>query len=191
MIPTIQLTSAGAALLAASPAGAAVQLTRWQIGTGALPSGGSLDRTALVSPLEYLPLSSITNSGNTALVMGQYTNQGEESGFDWEELGLLATGTDGAEILFAYGNAYGKGEQIQPAATQLREFEFGAQLTFSAAASVTGVIDQGLVFIPLAEKGAAGGVAPLGEDGKVPEQYLPEISQLTAQVQVTYNGGGV
>ena len=33
-------------------------------------------------------------------------------------------------------------------------------------------------FIPNREKGAAGGVAPLGPDGKVPEEHLPEMEYL-------------
>ena len=38
MIPEMKLTSAGAELLARIPAGDAVPVTRWELGTGALPS---------------------------------------------------------------------------------------------------------------------------------------------------------
>ena len=102
---------------------------------------------------------------------------------------MLAQDPEAGEILMAYGNGFGNGELIQAAAEQLREFVFGAELVFSAAANVTALIDQSLVFIPMAEKGAPGGVAPLGEDGKVPEQYLPELNKLDAAVQVSYNEG--
>ena len=37
MIPKVELTSKGAALLAKVPEGQTAQVTRWQIGTGALP----------------------------------------------------------------------------------------------------------------------------------------------------------
>ena len=89
-------------------------------------------------------------------------------------------------------------------------------MTFSGAANVTAEIDQSLVFIPLAQKGEPGGVATLDDGGKVPEEQLPEMNyepagsveehntdptahedireeldgMLTAQIQVTYNGGG-
>lgn len=175
MIPSILLTSAGAALLAKVPAGESVPVTRWQIGKGALPAGSSQDRTALADPVEYLPLSQVENQGNTATVLGQFTNQSVTEGFPFEELGLLAQDPDIGEILFAYGNAFGDGEEIKPGTEQLREFQFGTELIFSGAANVTGEIDESLVFIPLSQKGAAGGVASLGEDGKVPEEQLPEM----------------
>ena len=216
MIPNIVLTSAGEALLAKVPAGEAVPVTRWQIGKGALTAGSRLYRTSVVDPVEYRPLFQVSNEGNTATVLGQFTNQGLESGFSFEELGLLAQDPDAGEVLFAYGNAFGDGEDIQPGTEQLREFIFGTELTFSGAANVTAEIDQSLVFIPLAQKGEPGGVATLDDGGKVPEEQLPEMNyepagsveehntdptahedireeldgMLTAQIQVTYNGGG-
>lgn len=189
MIPNVKLTSAGAALLAKTPAGYAVPATRWQIGKGALPAGSSLDRTALVDPLGYLPLYSVTNEGTQALVLGQFTNLETTEGFPFEELALLAQDPEAGEIVMCYGNAFGEGEEIKPRSEQVREFIFGTQMTFSGEANMTGVIDQGLLFIPLAEKGQPGGVTPLGEDGLVPEQYLPELNKLDAAVQVSYNGG--
>lgn len=218
MIPSIVLTSAGAALLAKVAEGCAVPVTRWQIGKGALMAGSSLDRTALVEPVAYLDITSVENQGAEALILGQFTNQETWEAFSFEELGLLAQDPEAGEILMCYGNAFGDGELIQTAAEQLREFVFGVQLQFSGDANVTGEISQGLVFIPLAEKGAPEGVAPLGEDGVVPEQYLPEMdydpagtaaetvathnvdpaahpdiqaAMLTADIQVSYNKQGV
>ena len=172
MIPNVKLTTAGAALLAKTPEGYPVPATRWQIGKGALPSGSSLDRTALVDPVEYLELYDVQNQGTESLILGQFTNQGMESGFPFEEVGLLAQDPDVGE------------------AVQLREFIFGTQLKFSGDANMSGTIEQGLVFIPLSQKGQPDGVTPLGPDGLVPEQYLPELNKLDAVIQVTYNGGG-
>lgn len=189
MIPNVKLTSAGAALLAKTPEGYAVPVTRWQIGKGALPSGSSLDRTALVDPVQYIGLYQVSNEGTEALVLGQFTNQEIWEAFSFEELGLFAQDPEKGEILMCYGNAFGAGEIIQAASEQLREFVFGTQLTFSENANVTCEIAQGLVFIPIAEKGQPDGVTPLGPDGLVPKQYLPEVNKLDAVVKVTYNGG--
>ena len=115
MIPKIVLTSAGEALLAKTPEGYAVPVTRWQIGKGALPAGSSLDRTALVDPVEYLPLYQVTSEGAQATVLGQFTNQAVTEPFPFEELGLLAQDPEVGEILFCYGNAFGEGEEIQAA----------------------------------------------------------------------------
>lgn len=188
MIPKVQLTSKGAALLAKVPAGEAVPVTRWQIGTGALPSGESLDREALVMPYDYITVSEITEQGNRATVLGQFTNAGRPE-FDWEELGLFATDPDEGEILMCYGNAYGDGERIQAGAEQLREFIFGTVLIFSGTASVSAVVDTSLVFIPRQEKAQPMGVATLDENGKVPKSQLPDGILAASAFQVYYNGG--
>ena len=179
MIPNVKLTSAGAALLAKTPAGSQAPVTRWQIGKGALTAGSSLDRTALVDPVEYLELYDVQNQGTEALILGQFTNQGMESGFPFEEVGLLAQDPDAGEILMCYGNAFGAGEEIQPEAVQLREFIFGTQLKFSGEANMSGTIEQGLVFIPLSQKGQQNGVASLDSSGKVPEEQLPDSARLS------------
>ena len=188
MIPKVQLTSKGAALLAKVPAGEAVPVTRWQIGTGALPSGESLDREALVMPYDYITVSEITEQGNRATVLGQFTNVGRPA-FDWEELGLFATDPDEGEILMCYGNAYGDGERIQAGTEQLREFIFGTVLIFSGTASVSAVVDTSLVFIPRQEKAQPMGVATLDEYGKVPTSQLPDGILAAGAFQVYYNGG--
>lgn len=179
MIPNVKLTTAGAALLAKTPEGYPVPATRWQIGKGALPSGSSLDRTALVDPVEYLDLYDVQNQGTESLILGQFTNQGMESGFPFEEVGLLAQDPDVGEILMCYGNAFGAGEEIQPEAVQLREFIFGTQLKFSGEANMSGTIGQGLVFIPLSQRGQQNGVASLDSSGKVPEMQLPDSARLS------------
>ena len=180
MIPEMKLTSKGAALLAKVPAGAAVPVTTWRIGTGALNEGASLDRTELVAQLKELPVSSVTNEGSTATILGQFTNTGMEEAFAFEELGLMATDPDEGAVMICYGNAFGAGERIQAGTAQLREFIFGTELTFSGEANVTAVIQPALVFIPQSEKGQPDGVATLGADGKVLPEQLPEMDVSTA-----------
>ena len=180
MIPEMKLTSKGAALLAKVPAGAAVPVTTWRIGTGALNEGASLDRTELVAQLKELPVSSVTNEGSTATILGQFTNTGMEEAFAFEELGLMATDPDEGAVMICYGNAFGAGERIQAGTAQLREFIFGTELTFSGEANVTAVIQPALVFIPQSEKGQPAGVATLGPDGKVLSEQLPEMDVSTA-----------
>lgn len=185
MIPEVKLTSAGAALLAKTPKGTNISVTRWEIGTGALPSGSSLDRTALVAPLKYLSLSSVESRGDTATVLGQFVNTGMDA-FAWEELGLWASDPEEGEVLMCYGNAFGAGEAIQAGRENLREFVFGTELIFSGQVQVTGRVDTSLVFIPQSEKGQPDGVASLGPDGKVDAGQLPEmdVSQTLAQAEL-------
>lgn len=188
MIPKVELTGKGAALLARTPAGAQIPVTRWELGTGALAHGESLDRTALARPLKELPISGVSSQDSQALVLGQFVNTGMDA-FVWEELGLWASDPEEGEVLMCYGNAFGAGEAIQAGSESLREFIFGTELIFSGQARVTGRVDTALVFIPQAEKGQPEGVAPLDGAGKVPRRHLPDMELLRAAVQVSYNRG--
>lgn len=150
-IDTFVLTKKGQALLAKTPIGASIPVTRWQIGTGVLVSELSVeDMTALVNPLQYIPISSCTNSGNKATVLGQFINTGL-SKFVWEELGLWATDPDEGEILYAVAEARGNGETIEAGTAKLREFVFGMELSFDNAANVITVIDTTLIFATRAD----------------------------------------
>ena len=106
-IPNCIVTNKGLALLAKTPAGQPVPVTRWQIGTGVLQEGqNEKDLTALISPLKHIPIASCQTTGNHCIVTGQFTNQGMTQ-FNFEELGLLATDPDEGEILYAVGEARG------------------------------------------------------------------------------------
>lgn len=175
-IPNMMVTDLGKALLAKTPTGAALPVTRWQIGKGTLEEGQPLqERTQLLEPVKYIPLAEVKNQGNQCTVTGQLINTGMEA-FHWEELGLLATDPDLGEILYAYGNARGSGDLIEAGEEKYREAIFGVELIFDGVANVTAVIDQSLVFIPLSQKGQPGGVASLDETGKVPESQLPNMN---------------
>lgn len=198
-LPQIQLTNAGAALLAKTPLGNTVEVTGWQIGSGALPQGADIrNQTALVQTVASVPIAQVTPDGNQCLITGQYSNQGAQA-FTWEETGLFANDPDSGSILFAYGNSFGDGEPIPAGTETLREIVFGGQFVFDVAANITATIDQGLIFatveqlnqrIPYSEKGVAGGVATLDSNGKVPASQLPAGILSAGAFQAYYNGGG-
>ena len=180
-IPNCILTKKGQALLAKTPSGAEIPVTRWQMGTGVLaPELAVEDMTALVSPLQYLPVSSCSTAGNKATILGQFVNTGM-SEFVWEELGLWATDPDEGEILYAVGEARGNGETIEAGTVKLREFVFGMELTFDNAVTVSAVIDNSLIFATKeeldakADKADLDKKADLGEDGKVVPEQLPQL----------------
>lgn len=149
-LPDLILTRAGAAMLAKTPIGSEIPVTKWRIGTGKLPDGEDpRDRTQLVAPLRELPIASVKNDGNQCLIKGQLVNT-EMDAFTWRETGLYATDPDDGEILYAYGYE-SDGAEIPAGATQLREVEFGVELVFDTAANVTAVIHKTLVFATLAD----------------------------------------
>lgn len=168
-IPNCIVTNKGLALLAKTPAGQPVPVTRWQIGTGVLQEGQSeKDLTALISPLKYIPVASCQNTGNHCIVTGQFTNQGMTQ-FNFEELGLLATDPDEGEILYAVGEARGEGEAISSASEKLDEFIFAMDLVFDRTANVQAKITQSLIY---ATQEDLAGKADLDENGKVPASQL-------------------
>ena len=172
MIKTLMLTSVGKALLAKIPLGQTAPVTRWQLGTGSLPKSGSLDRTHLIKPFTYLPISSVEQADNTCTVWGQFSNLGRPE-FKFEELGLLAQDPEKGEILLCYGNAFGDGELIQAGTKKLREFIIGSKLIFANTPNITAVIDESLIYITHAEVGIPGGVAELDDGGAVPTEQMP------------------
>ncbi len=194
-LPQIQLTNAGAALLAKTPLGNTVEVTGWQIGSGALPQGADIrNQTALVQTVASVPIAQVSPDGNQCLITGQYSNQGAQA-FTWEETGLFANDPDSGSILFAYGNSFGDGEPIPAGTETLREIVFGGQFVFDVVANITATIDQGLVFatvkqlqdyVPLTQKGEANGVASLDGSGKVP---LAQISDAIARVSQLNKAG--
>lgn len=147
-LPELTLTKAGAAMLAKTPIGSEIPVTKWRIGTGKLPDGEDpRDRTQLVNPVRELPIASVKNDGNQCLIRGQLVNTVMDA-FTWRETGLYATDPDDGEILYAYGYE-ADGAEIPAGATQLREVEFGVELVFDTAANVTAVISKTLVFATL------------------------------------------
>ena len=147
-LPELTLTKAGAAMLAKTPIGSEIPVTKWRIGDGQLPGGEDpRDRTQLVNPVRELPIASVENDGNQCLIKGQLVNT-EMNAFAWRETGLYATDPDDGEILYAYGYE-ADGAEIPAGATQLREVEFGVELVFDNAANVTAVISKTLVFATL------------------------------------------
>ena len=144
---SIVVTQKGQALLAKAQDGAPIVMTRWQIGTGALPAGTDLTaREALVSELMDLPISNVEISGRQATVKGQFINTGL-SQFRWNELGLFAKSGSSEEILYAYSNSFGDGEDIEAGEVRVREFVFGATISMGTSATIDAQIDKGLIFV--------------------------------------------
>lgn len=176
MLPQPVLTQQGLALMAKTPIGSSLQLTGWQVGSGAMISGQDPSQaTAMIQSVYSTSISSTETTDNQCEVLGQFVNTGLAA-FTWEETGLFANDPDLGTILFAYGNSFGQGEPIPAGTSALREVVFGTNLIFSNAPNVTAVIDQGLVFVTLSQKGQPNGVATLDANGQVPYAQIPHLA---------------
>ena len=180
------LTDAGNALLARAQAGETLTFTRAQVGEGTWPAETTYANiTALVAPVKYLNLTGIRTSGNQATVGVQFSNSGVGRAFNWTEFALWAADPDhpsdrSYDIL--YGAAYADDTPV-PIPSTLTEFLFNSIVKINRAANITVTVDSSLVYIPASEKGAPGGVATLGSDGKIPAEQVPMGDLSTSEIK--------
>lgn len=149
-LPNLTLTNAGLTLLAKTPIGSPIPVTKWSIGTGHPPPGQDpADRTDMVQAIKELPISKLQQSENQCLVEGQLINTKMDA-FTWSETGLYATDPDEGEILYAYGYST-DGVDIPAGSVNLREIIFGVDLVFDHTANLTANISKTMVFATLAD----------------------------------------
>ena len=183
--PKMKLTNAGLNLLTNVQAGADdLTFTKTVLGDGELTTPlASL--TALVSPKVEIAITEGKTVGTSTYQIGAFfSNEEVATGFWWREIGVFAKGNDGNEILYCYANAGDAGDFIPVGSDERVEKYIYQSLSIGNATNVTAEINASDTFIPTRDKGAAGGVAPLDETGKVAAEYLPEMDYAgTARVE--------
>lgn len=113
------ITVKGLNVIAKLVAGSTLQFTRIAIGDGAMPSDKTpLTVTDLTNKLFDVTIQSVTSSNGQATVMGVFSNQDNDTGFFYRELGLFAKDPETQEeFLYCYGNAGADAEWISPSGT--------------------------------------------------------------------------
>lgn len=143
-IEQFYLTDKGQNLLAKGQIGTEIVYTKAAIGDGDVPQGTSITAmTALANKLKDLNITGYSVNGKNATIKIAFSNQGLAP-FLWKEIGLYATDPDEGEILYAYGNAGSKADNIPGTLT---EFSFNMVTQIGNASSVTVVIDDSLVYV--------------------------------------------
>lgn len=182
------ITTAGEALLARATAGAALTITGVQVGSGAVSDAAAAKAlTALVAPEQQATSTvPIADGGQVSMVVQYSNDQGDglAEGFILREFGVFGKiQGDETAVLFFYAAL---GEQAQPVAPFSQGLDVhrfpvawavtdGAQVTLGYPAGAFVSADALEDYIPKADKGKPGGVATLGEDGKIPQSQLPEL----------------
>ncbi|MGG3012308.1 hypothetical protein ABEO98_22840 [Brevibacillus parabrevis] len=137
---TMVITELGKILYAKAQTGKSLVYTKMQIGSGQV-SGDPSNLTNLVQPIgNPFTISSITITGNTAMIKGVFQNTGITQTTYNCELGIFAQDPDIGEILYAYANAGGNGDFIPPEAAGPFAREFQINVAIGSATSVTAVI---------------------------------------------------
>lgn len=174
--PKMTLTNAGQALQTKVLAGATLTFTRIALGDGQLNGQPIAPLTALISQKATVEVDSVrVVNTTTAQAAGFFSNEDISTGFWWRETGLFAQDPDVGEILYGYTNAGDAGDYIPTVADTRIEKYIYCSIAVASATTVDITIPSSDTYIPMSQKGAAGGVATLDSGGKVPEDQLPDL----------------
>lgn len=174
--PKMTLTNAGQALQTKVLAGATLTFTRIALGDGQLNGQPIAPLTALISQKATVEVDSVrVVNTTTAQAAGFFSNKDISTGFWWRETGLFAQDPDNGEVLYGYTNAGDAGDYIPTVEdNRIEKYIFGS-IAVANATTVDITIPSSDTYIPMSQKGAAGGVATLDSGGKVPEDQLPDL----------------
>lgn len=187
--PTMTLTNAGQALQTKVQAGATLAFTRIALGDGQLNGQPISPLTALISQKASVEVDTVrVVDSSTAQASGFFSNADITTGFWWRETGLFAQDPDVGEILYGYTNAGDAGDYIPTVEdTRIEKYIF-CSIGVANATEVDITIPQSDTFIPMTQKGQAGGVASLDSSGKVPAGQLPEMDFIPDSEKGKANG---
>ncbi len=172
------VTTAGQGMLARASAGETLTLTGVQVGKGVAASReAALALTALIDPVANGTSTEPAVSGNQLSMIVEYRNDmngGLEEGFDLSEFGVLARVGDDAPALLYYASLGDSPQPVQPESAGLDVHRFPVAVAVTDEVTVTlGYPAEAFVTADALE-----GYVPLGEDGKVPGEYLPEMDYI-------------
>ena len=174
--PKMTLTNAGQALQTKVLAGATLTFTRIALGDGQLNGQPIAPLTALISQKATVEVDSVrVVNTSTAQVAGFFSNADISTGFWWRETGVFAQDPDVGEVLYGYTNAGDAGDYIPTVADTRIEKYIYCSIAVASATTVDITIPSSDTYIPMSQKGVAGGVATLDSGGKVPEDQLPDL----------------
>ena len=174
--PKMTLTNAGQALQTKVLAGATLTFTRIVLGDGQLNGQPIAPLTALISQKATVEVDSVrVVNTSTAQVAGFFSNADISTGFWWRETGVFAQDPDVGEVLYGYTNAGDAGDYIPTVADTRVEKYIYCSIAVASATTVDITIPSSDTYIPMSQKGNAGGVATLDSGGKVPEDQLPDL----------------
>lgn len=174
--PKMTLTNAGQALQTKVLAGETLTFTRIALGDGQLNGQPISPLTALISQKATVEVDSVrVVNTTTAQAAGFFSNKDISTGFWWRETGLFAQDPDVGEILYGYTNAGDAGDYIPTVEDNRIEKYIFTSISVANATTVNITIPSSDTYIPMSQKGNAGGVATLDSGGKVPEDQLPDL----------------
>ncbi len=148
---TILFTEKGRALQSKAIAGAPLNFTKIQMGSGTLGGQSQITLNALIEPIVTLAITKIARTNDYATIRGNFSNADITTGFYWRELGIFATDPDLGEILYCYANAGTLAEYIPPQTYEIMEKVVSVSIIVGNAANVTATISESLIYASAAD----------------------------------------
>ena len=137
----ISFTNAGRALQAKALAGTPLVFTKIALGSGSLNGRDPATFTSLLELKVSLSISKTTRDGQQVMLEANFSNQDNNTGFYWREVGLFANDPTLGEILYCYGNAGNVAEYIQPSTSSSIEKVITLTAVVGNAQNVTAIIN--------------------------------------------------
>lgn len=137
----ISFTNAGRALQAKALAGTPLVFTKIALGSGSLNGRDPATFTSLLELKVSLSISKTTREGQQVMLEANFSNQDNNTGFYWREVGLFANDPTLGEILYCYGNAGNVAEYIQPSTSSSIEKVITLTAVVGNAQNVTAIIN--------------------------------------------------
>ena len=205
----LQPTISGRALLAKAQQGAEMKFTSVHIGSGYLVSLDPTEVADVIYLVKECPITSITRNGSRTDITFTFV-QDNSTAYYFRELALMAQDPDLGEIAYMYANDGSNAELIPVPDGTVLEREITITVVLSNVETVTAVISSAAYagkeefsrhvndntrHITAEDRKAWNEKVGLGEDGKIPAQYLPEqqtqsLNDLDGTLNVQKGGTG-
>lgn len=137
----LSFTNAGRALQAKALAGTPLVFTKIALGSGSLNGRDPATFTSLLESKVSISISKTTREGQQVTLEANFSNQDNNTGFYWREVGLFANDPTLGEILYCYGNAGNVAEYIQPSTSSSIEKVITLTAVVGNAQNVTAIIN--------------------------------------------------
>ncbi len=140
--------------------------------------------TALIDPISYFNINSISTASSTAQINALYQNTSLAVSTYTSEIGLFADNASGTEILYAYANAALNGDTIPPYSDGPFSRQFQINTAVGSATNVTATIPID-TYVLASSVGVASGVSSLDATGNVPLSELGNVPTVPTATTTT------
>lgn len=133
------VTDAGLSLFAQAVTASAITWTKGVASSYAIPAGTNIQSLTSLQDVKQtadISYATVVNT-DTAQVSVRFTNQGVQTAYNIETVGIYAKVGSGSEVLAAVVTAQSPDEQSADSGTSLASHIFNVQMAFSNATSVT------------------------------------------------------